>query len=90
MNFQVPVFPGDGIFRSLIIINNKIGPNFVPCGTPAVTANKSEVVPPSITHCLRLDRELITQWDQRAPYSDIDKLTNKHIMSDTIDGLCVV
>ena len=59
MNFQVPVFLGDGIFRSLIIIKNKIGPNFVPCGTPAVTANQSEEAPPSLTHCLRLDRKLI-------------------------------
>jgi hypothetical protein len=39
MNFQIPVFPGDKIFRLLIIIKNKIG----------VTASQSEVAPPSLT-----------------------------------------
>ena len=40
--------------KSLTIIKNRIGPNFIPWGTPALTGSQLEV---ALTHCLRNDRK---------------------------------
>ena len=37
----------------------RIGPNFVPWGTPAVIAIQFEVNSPSLMQCLRFDRKLM-------------------------------
>ena len=37
----------------------RIGPNFVPWGTPAAICIQFEVNSPSLTHCLRFDRKLM-------------------------------
>ena len=51
-NFQMLDFP-ELHCKSLTIIKNRIGPNFVPWGTPALTGNQLEIASPSLTHCLR-------------------------------------
>ena len=37
----------------------RIGPNFVPWGTPAVIGIQFQVNSSSLTHCLRFDRKLM-------------------------------
>ena len=56
-NFQMPDFP-ELHCKSLTIIKNRIGPNFVPWGTPALAGSQIETASPSLTHCLRPDRKL--------------------------------
>ena len=48
-----------GIDKSLIIMENKIGPSLVPWGTPALTKNHSESDCPILKRCLRFERKLI-------------------------------
>ena len=45
------------VFRSFTITKNKIGPNLVPWGTPALTCAHSEIDSPSLTLYLRLDKK---------------------------------
>ena len=49
---------------SLIIIKNRIGPNLVPWGTPALTGSQRVTTSPSLTHCLRPDKKLATQGNR--------------------------
>ena len=59
-NFQTSDFP-ELHYKSLTIIKKRIGPNFVPWGTPALTGNQIEIASPSLTHCLRPDRKFAVQ-----------------------------
>ena len=52
---------GEVIRRLLTITRNKIGPSFVPGGTPAFTESQSEVAPSNLTRCFRFERKLMIQ-----------------------------
>ena len=56
--FQVDV-SAEAHWRSLIIIENRIGLSLVPCGTPAVIGCHSEKTLLNLTRCLRSVRKLI-------------------------------
>ncbi len=55
-NFQSLDFP-ELHCKSLTIIKNRIRPNFVPWGTPALTGSQQETASASLTRCLRPDRK---------------------------------
>ena len=44
--------------KSFTIMRNRIGPSFVPCGTPAVTEAQSDIAFPTLTDWVRPDRKL--------------------------------
>ena len=48
-------------FKSVTITKKKIGPSFVPRGTPAVTFAQFETDLPSLTLCFRSERKLHIQ-----------------------------
>ena len=62
---------GDTIFKSLIIMTKRIGPNLVPCGTPALVESHRDTHCPSLTHWRRFERKLQIQGiiERRTPKS---------------------
>ena len=65
-------WPDSNVFsRQLTITKNKMGPNFVPWGTPAFTCAHLEIDSPSLTFCLRSDKKSHNHGivEQRCPMS---------------------
>ena len=48
----------DTIFKSSIIMRKRIGPNSIPCGTPALVGSHRDTHCPNLTHWRRFERKL--------------------------------
>ena len=73
------------VFRSFTITKDKIGPNLVPWGTPAFTWAHSEIDFPSLTFCLRLDKNSHNHGirDLRSPMS----ISNQYVQVNSVECL---